>query len=121
MTYENKLVQCGVWDNTARALAGGDMGIALVAAGTTQATALAVVNDINIFSTVAAGAGAILPTFGSAFVTVFNNGANALLVYPPVGGSVNQAALNTAFSVAAGKSCTFQTPDGMTWVATHSA
>jgi hypothetical protein len=121
MTYENKLVQAGIWDSTAKTLAGGDMGSALVAAGTTQATALPIVNDINMFATVAASSGAVLPSFGSAFVAVFNGGANSLAVYPPVGGTVNGAAVNTAFAVAAGKSTTFMSPDGVTWVAQHSA
>lgn len=121
MTYENKLVTAGIWDNTAKALAGGDMGAALVAAGTTQATALPIVNDINMFATVAAGTGGVLPSFGSAFVAVFNGGANSLNVYPPVGGTINGAAVNTPFVVTAGKSTTFMSPDGVTWLAQHSA
>jgi hypothetical protein len=121
MTFETKLVQAGVYSTGAKALAGGDMAVGLVAAGTTQATAFALTNDISVFGTVAASSGAILPLFGSAYCTVFNGGANALAVYPPVGGTINAAAANAAFSVGAGKSATFMSPDGITWVANLSA
>jgi hypothetical protein len=121
MTYENKLVVAGIWGGAAKSLAGGDMGAGLVATGSTQATALPIVNDINMFTTVAASTGAVLPAFGSAFVAVFNGGANSLAVYPPLGGTINGAAANTAFAVAAGKSTTFMSPDGYTWLAQHSA
>jgi hypothetical protein len=125
MTTEAKLVsQAGLWDGTqAKMLAGGDMGNSLAAAGTTLATAAQIVNDIAIFTTVGAGAGARLQNEGSAYITVFNNNAtNALLVYPPTAaGVINGAAAGAGFPVAAGKSSVFATPDGKTWVATHSA
>lgn len=63
------------------------------AAGTTQAGATQLTNQIAVVNTVAAGAGVALPglvvsnTSQSAGVqvAVVNNGANPLLVYPPVG------------------------------------
>jgi len=122
MTTAAKLVALGEWPASANAVAGGDLGNNLSAAGTTQATATPIGNDIAIFTTVAASSGAILPNQGSAYITVFNNNAtNALSIYPPVGGVINQLAANAAFSVGANKSSVFVTPDGVTWVATHSS
>ena len=81
------------------------MGVAtgLTAAGTTQATATALAKQKNVFSTVAAGAGAILPNAGAGVrITIINRGASALLVYPLIGGIIDALAANAAFSVAAG-------------------
>lgn len=79
------------------------LAVGLTAAGTTQATALALTNSINEFTTVAAGTGGILPTPEPGEDTfVANAGANALLIYPPVGGSIDALATNAGFSVPAG-------------------
>jgi hypothetical protein len=40
-------------------------------------------------------------------ITVVNQGANALLVYPQLAGKVQGASANTGFSVAANKVATF--------------
>jgi hypothetical protein len=73
----------------------------LSGAGTTQGTATALVDDINTFSTVASGSGAILPAMnpGDA-LTVFNGGANALKLYPPVGAQLNALGNNSPYSIA---------------------
>lgn len=75
------------------------------AAGATQTTATQVTTDFEVYSTVALGTGAILPNFLSVADQgwVFNHGANALLVYPPVGGKISTLAINVGFSVPAGK------------------
>jgi len=83
---------------------GGDL---LTATGSTQATALLLPNDNNGFGTVASGTGAILQD-GSPGDECFvaNFGANALLVYPPIGQSINALSANAGFSIAAaGKAC----------------
>jgi hypothetical protein len=73
----------------------------LIATGATQGTALALAADINMFATVAVGTGAILPTLNPSDVsTVFNGGANALLLYPPLGGKINNLAANAGYSIA---------------------
>lgn len=55
----------------------------LSAAGTTQATGTQLTSAFNTISTAAAGSGVNLPQFTPGLsVTVVNNGANALLVYP---------------------------------------
>lgn len=74
---------------------------ALVATGATQGTALALTADINMFGTVAAATGAILPALNPCDVsTVFNGGANALALYPPVGAKINGLGANAAYNVA---------------------
>lgn len=54
----------------------------LTATGTNVGTALALTSSRNQFSTVASGTGAVLPVAVAGLdVTVFNDGANPLLVY----------------------------------------
>lgn len=79
----------------------------LTAAGTNQATALAVFLRINAVTTVAAGTGVILPTVyasGSPItagygVEIINAGANPVNVYPPVGQSINGGSTNAPVTV----------------------
>lgn len=106
MTAARQVAQ-GMWPG-----ASGETSLkaAATAAGTTQATALAITTEYTELGTVAAGSGVGLPgnaiTPGDRF-TVANFGANAALVYPPVGGFVGVGAVNVGFSVAAGKVATF--------------
>lgn len=73
----------------------------LVATGANQANALALTADINMFATVAGGAGAILATLNPGDVmTVFNGGANPLTLYPPVGAKINGLGANAAYNIA---------------------
>lgn len=81
----------------------------LTAAGTTQATGFAIAKTNNVFTTVAASSGATLPNrppVNGAFAEflIVNGGANALLLYPPSGLSINALAANASLSVAAGAS-----------------
>lgn len=99
---------------------------AMTATGTTQGNAVAVLSDFNVFTTVAAGTGAILPANGpnvnatdNYFIT--NHGANALLVYPAVGGKISTGATNAGFSVAAGKLANFLNLGSNNWAASVSA
>jgi hypothetical protein len=102
MALRENVVKSGVSANTATA--GGTQGTGatgLTATGTTQANAFALANDVVKFTTVAAGSGIILPTSnGGDCGSIFNGGANALLIYPPVGGQINNLAVNTAYSLA---------------------
>lgn len=100
MPQGRKLVASGLSGPLANAVC-GDVANSLTATGSTQATALQLQADINRFTTVAASTGAILPSLnpGDSCV-VFNGGASALLVYPPVGGTINALAANAGYSVA---------------------
>lgn len=97
--------------------------IALTATGSTQATGLLLVDDINIFTTVAASTGAVLPTVWNFkdSIEVFNNGANALSLYPSVGGQIGTASVNAALSIPAGKGVKLITLGSNNWVYNLSA
>ena len=76
--------------------------VGLTAAGTTQATALALTSDINVITTAAAGSGFVLPNFGvGSEVLVVNRGANAANGYPFVGGGIDALGTNIALALAA--------------------
>ena len=100
MSLQQRLVQAGLSANQATAIQ-GTVASGLTATGSTQATALALGADLNAFTTVASGAGCILPAMNPGDeITVYNGGANALLVYPPVGGQIKGLGTNTGYSVA---------------------
>lgn len=81
---------------------------ALIATGTTQATALALNQDWNEVLTTPAGSGVILlPLLPGQSQMVYNGGLNPLLVYPAVGFAIDSLAVNAAYSLAAGKTQVF--------------
>lgn len=85
------------------------MATGLTAVGTTQALALPLNSKFNVFGTVAATTSAILP-FGvprTDEVGIRNGGANALTLFPPVGGSINGGAANASVSIAAAATARF--------------
>lgn len=97
-------------------------GSGLSAAGTTQGTATVITKQTNEFTTVGAGQGAKLPSPEQGeFIFVANAGANALLVYPDTGHSINALAANAAFSLAAGKNALFWAATASKWYALLSA
>lgn len=81
----------------------------IAAQGTNQGNAIPLNAAFNHFSTVGASQGALLPSNvpRNGEVSVRNSGANALLVYPPVGYSINGGAANASASVAAGTASRF--------------
>ena len=79
----------------------------IVAAGSNQSGATALTASLNIVETVSSGTGVALPTpSGGLHVTVVNRGANALLVYPPSGCTIDNLAANTAVSLPVGAAIT---------------
>lgn len=122
MTTQNKLVQGGMWADAAKQTAIGDLIGSLTASATTQATATAITSDISVFTTVAAsGAARLSGTDGASDVVVFNNQAtNALIVFCPVGGTMNGTS-NGSVSVPVNKTARFVTADGLAWYALISA
>jgi hypothetical protein len=92
------------------------------ATGSTQGTAYALPSDFVVFTTVATGTGAILPKASPTdWYTVVNHGANALLVYPPTGGTISTGATNAGFTVGAGKTAQFQAISSINFAASVSA
>ena len=119
MATQDKLVKLGMWPEVAKALA-GDFATGLTATGSTQATAYPLTTDTNAFSTVAASTGAQLRAIPGRQI-ILNAGANALSVYPPLGGNINALAANAAFSQTAGKAAEYFSADGVFFIALMGA
>ena len=117
----SSLVAAGMYANTANAVFGSGQALGQVANGTTQATASSISAGITTFVTVGVGGSAVLRNEGAARMTIFNGGANALSVFPPLGGTVNVGVVNAAVSVPVGKLSSFLTIDGLNWYADISA
>ncbi|MDA8049948.1 MAG: hypothetical protein M0002_08080 [Rhodospirillales bacterium] len=76
---------------------------AVSAAGTTQGTATSLTAQDNEVGSVTAGSGVIVPAADLGdWITVVNEGANSLLVYPPSGAQWNALGSNVAGVVVAG-------------------
>jgi hypothetical protein len=89
----------------AAAAINGDVAVGLIATGSTQATAFPLPAANNFIATAAASTGVLLPVGnGGDELAIFNGGANALAVYPPVGATLNGGATNAAVSVPTLKS-----------------
>jgi hypothetical protein len=78
------------------------------AAGTNQAGATQITGDTVNVTTVGSGAGIKVPALGTnqtlgRSITIANNGANALLVYPQTGAAIDALGTNVATSLAVGK------------------
>ena len=86
------------------------------AAGTVQANATALTKEMNIVSTVASGAGVVMPTAVAGMViTITNTSANSLLVYPASGGTINSLAANAGFTQGTGATLQFIAPTTTQW------
>lgn len=91
----------------------GDVANNLTALGSTQGTALKLSAVNSIVTTAAASTGVQLMTMGPGdTVTIANLGANALLVYPITGGTIQGAAANAGFSVPTLKTVSITARDG---------
>lgn len=124
MALAKEMISAGVQSHRAQAT-NGTVSVGLTAAGDSLATALALPSAVNVISTAAASTGARLPVgdLGDC-VTVRNNGANAVLVYPPTAaGVVNALTAGAGFSVAAGRTADFRcvSGNGVNWIAMLSA
>lgn len=122
MPLQQRLVVAGIAAIQAQAQC-GTVQNGLTAAGTVQGNAFPVPADLNRFTTVAAGAGGILPAMNPGDeLQIINAGANALLVYPPVGGAINALGTNVGYSVAtATPSCFVQCITPLLYAAQQSA
>lgn len=78
----------------------------LTAAGADKTNPLQLTADLNEVKTAALGTGVRVPTNMEAgdSVVIVNYGANAVLVYPTLGGSMEAGAADAPVSVAAGAS-----------------
>ena len=86
------------------------------AAGSTQGTATAITKEIDVVSTVASGAGVILPTAVAGMaITITNTSANSLLVYPATGAQINALGTNVGYAQASGSTLQFVAPTTTQW------
>jgi len=86
----------------------------ITASGTNQGTAYALSLGMNVITSAVAGTGVQLPTVvGSGRdVTVLNNSAQSVLVYPPTGYNIDSLAANLPVSIPAGASATYTSTSG---------
>jgi len=79
----------------------GQVNSAVSAAGTSQSDATTLTASINVVTTAAASSGVILTNsqIGDQY-EILNLGSNALTVYPPTSGQVNNLAANQGFLLA---------------------
>ena len=85
-----------------------DVSPPLTAIGTTQATALLLFNGIANIGTAASGSGVILNyTNPGTSQVVYNGGANAVKVYPPVGAQINGLPVNTGHLLSPNTTCVY--------------
>lgn len=116
-----RLMAAGMPARLAAQIGSGDSS-ALTATGTTKATALLMPPGLNVFTTVGSNAGARLPdAAGAPWMSVYNGGANPLLVYTNNALDViNALSAGGSFSVTNGKSAVF-VPAGNRWIANLGA
>jgi hypothetical protein len=92
------------------------VGTGISAAGTVQGNATAITKEMNVVSTVASGAGVVLPTAVSGMViSITNTSANTLLVYPATSAAINTGATNAAYSQPAGATLQYLAPTTAQW------
>lgn len=92
------------------------VGTGISAAGTVQGDATAITKEMNVVSTVASGAGVVLPTAVAGMaITITNTSANSLLVYPATNGIINSLSANAAFTQPAGATLQFIAPTTTQW------
>jgi hypothetical protein len=72
----------------------------LTGTGSSQGTSYPISTKYSVFSTVALNAGALLPV-NMDDVYIRNTGANGLLIWPPVGYSVDGGSVNASVSISA--------------------
>jgi len=94
----------------------GNLDPAITALGNSNVTAYQMGLGNSKFTTTAASTGGILPSGCSPGDTalVSNDGANALTVYPPVGGTINAGA-SISVAAAGWAILTCWSADGLVW------
>lgn len=90
------------------------------ATGTVQADALPMSTEWIVVDVTPVGSGVLVFNFGPGVVsTVFNRGANALKVYPPVGTAIDALGTNNPYTLAAGKMQAFHQVEDLQFLSTQ--
>lgn len=83
---------------------GATVQTGLAATGTTQGDALGLTRGWSEVTTTPVNSGVVIPALGIGLAsTVFNEGANALKIYPPVGGQIDALGVNAPYLLATTK------------------
>jgi hypothetical protein len=117
MSITRNLLGAGTGPQQAKAIVGvSDRN--KTATGTNRVTAYIISEDVTTFSTVPVGAGATLraDSLENDVYTVVNNGADALNVYPPNGGTIGNGAVDAAYTIEAGTFVDFQAMGNNTFI-----
>ncbi len=95
----------------------------ITAIGADQASGFALLNNTDHqFTTVAPSTAARLPTARVPDrVAIWNGGLNALAIYPPLGGKINDGTTNGVYSVAVGSGISFFAADLGLWYTSSSS
>lgn len=81
--------------------AGATIATGLTATGTVQGDALVLTHNWNEVTTTPLNSGVVVPNLGAGQgSTMFNEGANPLKVYPPVGGQIDALGVNAPYVLA---------------------
>lgn len=121
MAVASRMMGGGLSAGAAKAI-NGDVNSAVSAAGTTQGTATALTAAVSVVTTAAASSGVVLTNseIGDEY-EVLNLGANAVTVYPPTSGQINQLAANSGFSLGTNTAVKIKKYTATKWVAWLSA
>ena len=111
--FPSRIMASGISAGAANQICGGVV-TAISAAGTSNTDATVLSASVNVVSTAAASTGVKLPPVErGALIEVYNQGANAVLVYPPAGAKIDALTATTGgFSVGAGKAARFRAVSG---------
>jgi hypothetical protein len=92
------------------------------ATGTTVSNAFAINDQVTVFSTVTSSTGAVLPASQPGlWLTIINNGSNALTVYATGSDTINGTAGATGVSLANGSTAIYFSASTGTWFELVSA
>ncbi len=122
MALAKQMMGGGISAGMAKAM-NGTVSTAMSGAGSSQSDATEINAAFNVFTTVAASTGAVLPScdIGDS-VWVFNNtGTNALTVYPDSSSTINQLSANTGVLIAPYNGAIFSRVSTTGWIANLSA
>ncbi len=115
------IMRGGISAGAAKAI-NGDINATISAAGTTQGTATTLTAGINVITTAGASSGVILGnTERGDEYDILNLGANAVTVYPPTSGQINNLSANTGFTLATNTAVKCRKFTATRWMAFLSA
>jgi hypothetical protein len=105
MALTKRMMAVGLPAQTALAINGQFQQYTALSTTSGQANATTLIGDINVITVALGGAGyAILPSDAVVgdTINVTNYSGQTVNIYPPVGGFVNNGAVNVAFALIAG-------------------